>query len=69
MPAPDRVTDKWVNAVVTFTVPLDDVTVESDRYEKQAAVGRVIERLIDALPDDLAQHIATGGWEDMSDDA
>ncbi|HEX6025956.1 MAG TPA: hypothetical protein VFZ00_28450 [Solirubrobacter sp.] len=59
---------RWVNAVVEVVVPLDGVTVESTKFEKQEAAGRVAERIAELLPDDMGEFVLAGRWEDMSDD-
>jgi hypothetical protein len=60
--------DRWVNANITLLVVLDDVTVDSDPYEKQEAVANAMERVLDALPPELGEHCGFGTWEDMSDE-
>ena len=60
--------DSWVNAVIELVIPLNDVKVESDPYDKQEAVGRAVERIIDALPPDLQEHVASGRYENVRSD-
>lgn len=60
---------RWVNAVVEVVVPLADVTVESSKFDKQEAAGRVAERIADLLPKDMSEFVLAGRWEDMSDAA
>lgn len=59
--------DRWVNAVIQITIPMDDVSVDASKWEKQEAAGEMLMRVLDALPEDLAQHVASGYWEDVSD--
>jgi hypothetical protein len=60
-------TDRWVNAVITITVPLEGVSVDSERFAKQKAAGDLLERVVDALPADL-EWVGSCHWEDASDD-
>jgi len=59
-----RAGESWVNALVTFVVPLDDVTVASSPLEKQQAAGRALERFVELLPDELSEHVGVVYWED-----
>jgi hypothetical protein len=61
--------DGWVNAVIEFTVPLDDVSVDDSDEAKQDAVGGVMDRLLDELPQDLlGRCVSAGHWEDAGDE-
>jgi len=61
-PEPDR----WVNALIHIVMPMDDVAVTDDACAKQEAAGRAADRIMAALPPELRQYVAGGGWEDMS---
>lgn len=63
----ERGPDRWVNAVIEITVPMDDVPVSASNWRKSDAVAVVMDRVLEALPDDLAQHVASGHWEDATD--
>ena len=58
---------RWVNAVITVVIPLDDVQVTHSKYAKQAAAARAADGLADLLPPDFGEYVLSGRWEDMDD--
>lgn len=57
-------TESWVNARVTVTIPLDDVSIDDDPHAKIEAATIRVDRseAVDAIAPDETM---TVGWEDM----
>jgi hypothetical protein len=58
-----RMAERRAYAIIEITVPLLDVAVEDSMWTKQEATAAVAERVLDALPEDLAE-LVSGRWED-----
>lgn len=61
--------DRWVNAVVELTFPLDDVQVGDPARFKQEAFERMIVQVVACCRFDtgLSESAVTGRWEDVED--
>lgn len=55
---------RWVNGYMTLTVPLDGVGWGSTAEEKSEALTAFMERVMDALPDDL-KYVGSGKWRNV----
>lgn len=56
--------DRWVNAVITFQVPLE-IAVDAEPEAKTEAAVEVFERYFDF--DEAAEFAGTIGWEDVEE--
>ena len=58
--------ERWVNAVITITVPMANVDTASSLDAKMAEVVRLHEDLAESLPDSFAECVSESHWEDVS---
>ena len=59
----------WVNAVLTVTIPLDDISPDESREAKEGALTLAMEDLIDALGSRWGDAVFSATCEDVRDDA